>query len=122
MWGTALAPTVVHARGVAPRRLVTRPFHGLRLQQETPLRALDLATPAVAVDAQQAISVRARALVQHGARCRIKRGWRAVVLAVLAARSAVLAKVPGRVGASGTVDGRSYVHAEGSRVTLQDRV
>ena len=41
---------------------------------------------------------------------------------VLAARSAVLAKVPGRVGASGTVDGRSYVHAEGSRVTLQDRV
>ena len=54
----------------------------------------------------------------------------AVVLAVLAARSAVLAKVPGgrkqrapvRVGASGTVDGRSYVHAEGSRVTLQDRV
>ena len=49
-----LAPTVVHARGSAPRRPVTRPFfHGLAPQQHTRLRALGPATPAVAVDAQQ---------------------------------------------------------------------
>ena len=64
-----LAPTVVHARGSTPRRLVTRPFfHGLAPQQHTRLRALGLATPAVAVDAQQAKQRNAGALVQHRAR------------------------------------------------------
>ena len=69
VWGAALAPTVVHARGSAPRRLVTRPFfHGLAPQQHTRLRALGLATLAVAVDAQQAKQRNAGALVQHRAR------------------------------------------------------
>ena len=64
-----LAPTVVHARGSAPRRPVTRPFfHGLAPQQHTRLRALGLATLAVAVDAQQAKQRNAGALVQHRAR------------------------------------------------------
>ena len=79
VWGTALAPTVVHARGSAPRRLVTRPFfHGLAPQQHTRLRALGLATPAVAVDAQrvkQRTCSSARAARGRG--CRITRGWRA---------------------------------------------
>ena len=79
VWGATLAPTVVHARGSAPRRLVTRPFfHGLAPQQHTRLRALDLATPAVAVDAQQ---VKQRtcssARAARGRGCRITRGWRA---------------------------------------------
>ena len=68
MWGASLAPTVVPSRGVAPRRSVSRPFHGLRRSQDTRLRALDLAMPAAAVDVQQATSERARALVQHWAR------------------------------------------------------
>jgi hypothetical protein len=46
-------------------------------QQNTRLGALDLATPAVAVETQQAISVRDGVLVQYGERRRIKRGWRA---------------------------------------------
>ena len=69
VWVAPLAPTVVHARGSAPRRPVTRPFfHGLAPQQHTRLRALGLATPAVAVDAQQAKLRNAGALVQHRAR------------------------------------------------------
>ena len=56
----ALAPNVVPSRGVAPRRSVSRPFHCLRRSQDTRLRALDLAMPAAAVDAQQATSERAR--------------------------------------------------------------
>ena len=43
---------------------------------DTRLSALDLATPAVAVDTQQAISVRGGVLAQYGERRRIKRGWR----------------------------------------------
>ena len=65
-------------------------------RQHTPLSALDLATPAVAVDAQQASSVRARALVQHGGEVP-DQAWdgapRLVVLVL--ARSGVLAKVRG---------------------------
>ena len=53
----------------SPRRPVTRPFfHGLAPQQHTRLRALGPATPAVAVDAQQAKQRNAGALVQHRAR------------------------------------------------------
>ena len=68
MWGASLAPTVAPSRGVAPRRSVSRPSHGLRHSQDTRLRALHLAMPAAAVDVQQATSERARALVQHWAR------------------------------------------------------
>ena len=91
-----LAPTVVHARGSAPRRPVTRPFfHGLAPQQHTRLRALGLATPAVAVDAQQ---VKQRtcssARAARGRGCRITRGWRAEAASgSCRPRSAVLAKV-----------------------------
>ena len=64
-----------------------------------------------------------------GRGCRITRGWRAEARGSrLAARSAVLAKVrlnkqPARVGLArrARLDGRSYVHSEGSGATLQDR-
>ena len=94
MWGASLAPTVVPSRGVAPRRSVSRPFHGLRRSQDTRLRALDPAMPAAAVDAQQATSERARALVQHGASVP-DQAWMAPRMACRArrARSAVLAIV-----------------------------
>ena len=96
MWGASLAPTVVPSRGVAPRRSASRPYHGLRRSQDTRLRALDLAMPAAAVDAQQATSERARALVQHGASVP-DQAWMAPRMACRArrARSAVLAKVRG---------------------------
>ena len=78
-------------------------------KQDTRLRALDLATPPAAVDAQQATSERARALVQHWASVP-DQAWMAPRMACRArrARSAVLAKVRGgrkewaplRVGAS----------------------
>ena len=129
--GTALTPrhrpSRHPTRGSAPRRLVKRPFfHGLRRQQHPPLRTLGLATPAVAVNAQQASSVRARALVQHGERCSIKRG--------VACRGSSPRGAERRVGQSSEkksagggfrerarVDGRSYVHDEGSGATLQAR-
>ena len=127
VWGAALAPTVVHARGSAPRRLVTRPFfHGLAPRQHTRLRALDLATPAVAVDAQQ---VKQRtcssARAARGRGCRITRGWRAEALA-LAARAACWPNFWGvKEGAVNASEhgglGWYYVHAEGSRATSQAR-
>ena len=78
-------------------------------------------------------SVRARALVQHGARVPDQEwgGVPRLVVLVLAPRSAVLAKVPGgvkerarprvRVSASTGGLGWYYVHAEGFGATLQDR-
>ena len=72
VWVATLAPTAVPIRGSAPRRAATRPFfHGLRRQQHTPLRALGLATPAVAVDAQQAKQWSARAAQGEGAGSRV---------------------------------------------------
>ena len=105
VWGAALAPTVVHARGSAPRRLVTRPFfHGLAPQQHTRLRALGLATPAVAVDAQQAkqrTCSSARAARGEGAGSSVGDvSW--LVLSVVLTPggwSGVLAKVRGNKGA-----------------------
>ena len=125
-----LAPTVVHARGSAPRRPVTRPFfHGLAPQQHTRLRALGLATLAVAVDAQQAKQRNAGALVQHGARVP-DQAWGGVprLVVLVLGGSGVLAKVPGGVKerapvglARARVDGRSYVHAEGWGATPDGR-
>ena len=131
VWGAALAPTVVHARGSAPRRLVTRPFfHGLAPQQDTRLRALDLATPAVAVDAQQVqqrtCSI-ARATRGEGAGSRadgVPRlvGSRPRTAERRVGESSGEKRSGRRAGfAPARVDGRSYVHAEGSGATLQDR-
>ena len=120
VWVAALAPTVAHARVSAPHRLVTRPFfHGLAPRQHTRLRALDLATPAVAVDAQQVRQRSARALVQHGARVP-DHAWMACGGSLSRPRGAsgVLAKLLGGAcsycGSSEHVwVGWYYVHAEG---------
>ena len=75
----------------SPASHATLPW--LAPQQDTRLRALDLATPAVAVDAQQVRQRSARALVQHGARVP-DQAWMASRLVVLVlGGSGVLAKV-----------------------------
>ena len=117
-----LAPTVVPTRGSTPRRLVTRPFfHGLR--RSSIHGSVHLA------DAQQVRQRSAGALVQHGARVP-DQAWGGVprLVVLVLGGSGVLAKVPGGVKerapvglARARVDGRSYVHAEGSGATLQDR-
>jgi len=131
VWGTALAPTVVHARGSAPRRLVTRPFfHGLAPQQHTRLRALGLATPAVAVDAQQVkqrTCSSARATRGEGAGSRVDGVPRLVVLASRRGASCwpkfwgVQERARSRVRVGASEHGWYYVHAEGSGATSQAR-